>query len=99
LLNELCVQVNNIKEQEINFHRILPNYSPDKDTDILQINVLFALLKGLHRGVESMNKNINFWFKTQEASAASHDVIRAKLLICHTYQQLLQNLGRIMPGN
>ncbi len=101
LLNELCVQLNDIKEQEINFHRILPNLSADKNTDVLQINVLFAhLIVGLNRGVESMNKNINFGFETQEeASAASHDVVRAKLLISHTYPQLLQNLGRLVPGN
>jgi hypothetical protein len=67
LLNELCVQLNDIKEQEINFHRILPNLSADKNTDVLQINILFAhLIVRLNRGVESMNKNINFGFETQE---------------------------------
>jgi hypothetical protein len=98
LLNEFRVQLINVKDLQNDFHRILPNLSDDKKDDIIRMNVLFArLIIGLHRGIESMTKNINFGFNTQEeASSACRDVIRAKVLISETYPQLMRNFRQFM---
>ncbi len=57
------------------------------------------LITGLHRGIESETKNINFGFNTrEEASSACRDVIRAKLLICETNPQLTRVFHQSMPS-